>query len=72
LSYRGLDGIIKLKHVLNKKRLEIWKENYQTAITFCHGIELQIPYLSFKSLVNNLCVKVNVGNKLFNSYNKNK
>jgi hypothetical protein len=28
--------------------------------------------LSFKSLVNNLCVKVNVGNKLFNSYNKNK
>jgi len=58
LSYRGLDGIIILKHALNKKGWEIWEEKYKTATTFYNGIELQIAYLSFKGLVNNLCVNV--------------
>jgi hypothetical protein len=58
LSYRGLDGIIILKHALNKNGWEIWKERYQTAKKFCNAIELQIPYMPFNIFFNNLCVKV--------------
>ena len=58
LSYLGLDGIIILKRALNKKVWEIWNEKYQTAITFCNRNDVQMPYISFKSFVNNLCVNV--------------